>query len=39
MVKLSKATGARIVSDIDDLKAEDLGSAGHVEERKIGDDK
>ena len=39
MVKLSKATGARIVSDIDDLKADDLGAAGKVEERKIGDDK
>jgi thermosome len=39
MVKLSKATGARIVSDLDDLKADDLGTAGKVEERKIGDDK
>ena len=39
MVKLSKATGARIVSDLDDLKATDLGTAGKVEERKIGDDK
>jgi thermosome len=39
MEKLAKATGARIVSDLDDLKKEDLGLAGHVEERKIGDDK
>jgi len=39
MEKLSRATGARIISDLDDLKAEDLGKAGLVEERKIGDDK
>lgn len=39
MEKLARATGARIVSDLDDLKKEDLGSAGLVEERKIGDDK
>ena len=39
MEKLSRATGARIVSDIEDLKAADLGLAGMVEERKIGDDK
>jgi archaeal chaperonin len=39
MEKLSKATGARIVSDLGDLKATDLGFAGKVEERKIGDDK
>jgi len=39
MQKLARATGARIVSDIDDLKAVDLGVAGIVEERKIGDDK
>src|SRR3989304_1002717 len=39
MEKLSRATGARIVSDIEDLKAADLGLAGIVEERKIGDDK
>lgn len=39
MEKLARATGARIVSDLDDLKPEDLGSAGLVEERKIGDDK
>jgi archaeal chaperonin len=39
MEKLSRATGARIISDLDDLKAKDLGLAGIVEERRIGDDK
>jgi len=39
MEKLSRATGARIVTDLDDLKLEDLGMAGMVEERKIGEDK
>lgn len=35
MEKLARASGAKIASSLDDLKAEDLGSAGHVEERKI----
>jgi thermosome len=39
MEKLSRATGAKITSNLDDLKATDLGEAGLVEERKIGDDK
>jgi thermosome len=39
MEKLARATGGTIISDIDDLKAKDLGHAGLVEERKIGDDK
>ena len=39
MEKLARATGGRIVSDIKDLKAKDLGLAGMVEERKIGEDK
>jgi thermosome len=39
MEKLGKATGGRIVNNLDDLKAKDLGEAGLVEERKIGDDK
>jgi thermosome len=39
MEKLARATGGRIVSDLDDLKKADLGAAGLVEERKIGDDK
>ncbi len=39
MEKLARATGGRIISDLDDLKKADLGYAGLVEERKIGDDK
>jgi chaperonin GroEL (HSP60 family) len=39
MEKLAKATGANIVSKITDLNKEDLGTAGQVEERKIGEDK
>lgn len=38
MEKLSKATGANVVTNIKDLKAEDLGEAGIVEERKIAGD-
>ncbi|MEM3927074.1 MAG: thermosome subunit beta [Desulfurococcaceae archaeon] len=37
--KLERATGGRIVSNIDDLRPEDLGYAEVVEERKIGEDK
>jgi thermosome len=33
--KLAKATGATVVSNLDDLSAEDLGEAGIVNERKI----
>ena len=37
--KLSKATGATVVSNFEDLTGDDLGDAGIVEERKIsGDD-
>jgi thermosome len=39
MEKLSRATGGRIVSNLDDLKPADLGKAGLVEERKVGEDK
>jgi thermosome len=39
MEKLAKATGGRIVTDLSDLSAKDLGAAGMVEERKVGDDK
>ena len=39
MEKLAKATGARIVTNFDDLTEKDLGRAGLVEERKIGEDK
>ena len=38
MEKLAKATGANIVSKVSELTKEDVGSAGLVEERKIGDD-
>ncbi len=38
MEKLAKATGAKIVTNLDDLSADDLGYAAVVEERKIGDD-
>ncbi|RMF90607.1 MAG: thermosome subunit, partial [Methanobacteriota archaeon] len=38
MEKLSRATGAKIVTNLDDLKESDLGSAGLVEVVKIGDD-
>ena len=38
MDKLSRATGGKIVTNLDDLKKEDLGFAELVEERKIGDD-
>ncbi|MEM3712299.1 MAG: thermosome subunit beta [Thermoproteota archaeon] len=37
--KASKATGARIVTSINELSKEDLGYAGLVEERKVGEDK
>ncbi len=37
--KLAKATGGKIINNLDDLKAKDLGEAGLVEERKIGNDK
>ncbi len=33
--KLARATGARIVTSLDDLGAQDMGFAGMVEERKI----
>ena len=39
MEKLARATGARIVTSIHELTKDDLGKAGLVEERKIGDDK
>jgi thermosome len=39
MEMLSKATGARVVSNLSDLKAGDLGGCGLVEERKVGDDR
>jgi thermosome len=39
MEKLSKATGGKIITNIDDMSSSDLGYASLVEERKIGDDK
>jgi thermosome len=39
MEKLAKATGGKIISNLDDLGSSDLGKAGTVEERKIGEDK
>ena len=38
MEKLVKATEARFVSNLDDLSSKELGNAGLVEEKKIGDD-
>ncbi len=39
MEKLSKATGGKIITNLDDVSKADLGYAKLVEERKIGDDK
>ena len=39
MKKLSKATSGKITGDLDELTKDDLGFAGVVEERKIGDDR
>jgi thermosome len=39
MEKLSKATGGKIVTNLDDISPMDVGYASLVEERKIGDDK
>ena len=39
MYKLSKATGARIVNNLDELSASDLGYAKLAEERKVETDK
>ena len=39
MEKLSRATGGKVVTNLDDLTPQDLGEAGLVEERKVGEDK
>ena len=39
MEKLARATGGKVVTNLDDLKGKDLGKAGLVEERKVGEDK
>ena len=36
--KLAKATNANIVTSINEIEEEDLGSAGNVEQRKVGGD-
>ncbi len=38
MEKLERATGAKIITSFNDLSSKDLGFAGLVEERKIGDE-
>lgn len=38
MEKLAKATGGNIISKVSELTKDDLGVAGKIEERKIGDD-
>ena len=39
MTKMARATGARMVNNLDDLSAKDLGAADLVEERKVETDK
>ena len=39
LTKLSRATGGRIVTNLDDLSQGDLGTAALVEERKVEEDK
>ncbi len=39
MEKLAKATGAKLITNLDDLSSGSLGKAETVEERKIGDDR
>lgn len=39
LTKLSRATGGRVVTNLDDLSASDLGAADLVEERKVEEDK
>lgn len=39
MTKLSRATGARVINNLDDLTSKDLGLADLVEERKVETDK
>lgn len=39
MTKLARATGARVINNLEDLTSKDLGSADLVEERKVETDK
>ncbi|MGM5487402.1 MAG: thermosome subunit beta [Nanobdellota archaeon] len=38
MISLAKATGAKIVTNLNELSADDLGQSGIIEEVKVGDD-
>lgn len=38
MEKLARATGANIITNLDDMNQKDLGKAGIVEERHVGDE-
>ena len=38
MKKIAKATGAKVVNNLHDMNKDDLGFAGAVEERKLGDE-
>nr|QNO53238.1 thermosome subunit alpha [Methanosarcinales archaeon ANME-1 ERB6] len=38
MKKLASATGGKVLTTLEEIRAEDLGNAGTVEERKIGGD-
>ncbi len=38
MRKIARATGARVITNLKELKSEDLGRAGLVEEKKVGDE-
>ena len=39
MERMSRATGAKIVTTLEDISADDLGTAGSVDEQKIADEK
>jgi len=39
MEKLARATGGKVITNLEDLKPQDLGGAGLAEERKVGEDK
>jgi len=39
MIKLGKATGGRVTSNLDDLSEQDLGSADYVHQKKVESDK
>lgn len=38
MKALAKASGGRVVTNLEDLSADDMGTAGRIEERKFGSD-